>query len=133
MKHRRRVIVAGVSVVVDRPVREILVRAGTQTNCNGIARILADLEPAEQFAFVDAHESVWTGDCDDEAISWCVEAVRRGVVAELTEQGQGELPAVRFVLRRILVHPIDSAPHRNEQVGRMAVTEGLRRLTEITG
>ena len=114
----------------DRPVRDVTVRSGTQTNCGGFAKILVDVEPADRFEFVDAHDSVWTGSCDDELIGWCVAAVRRGVVEELALVGVGESPAVRFVLRRIQVHQVDSAEFRYEAVGRMAVAEALRRLTD---
>jgi hypothetical protein len=34
------------------------------------------------------------------------------------------------VLRRILVNPVDSTEFRNETVGRMAVAEAVRRLSE---
>jgi hypothetical protein len=37
------------SLVFDRPVRDITARSGVQTNCAGIATILADVEPAEHF------------------------------------------------------------------------------------
>jgi hypothetical protein len=117
------------SLVFDRPVRDITARSGTQTNCDGIAKILADVEPAERFEFVNADDGAWTGDCDDELIGWCVTAVHRGVIDELTRVGRGDLPAVRFVLRRIQVHPVDSAEFRNETVGRMAVAEAVHRLT----
>ncbi|WP_157240958.1 hypothetical protein [Catenuloplanes japonicus] len=114
---------------IGRAVRGIAVRSGNQTNCAGIAKIVADVEPAERFEFVDAHapDDRWTDREDDELIEWCVAAVRRGVEAGLAEAGS---PPVRFVLRRILVHPVDSNERHNEAVGRMAVAEALRRLSD---
>ncbi|RAK42947.1 hypothetical protein B0I29_10177 [Actinoplanes lutulentus] len=116
------------SVVFDRPVRDIAVRDGTQTNCAGFAKILADIEPAERFEFLSNGDAAPAGVLDDELIEQCIGAVRRGVLDELTRVGDGEVPPVRFVLRRILVHLVDSAEFRNEAVGRMAVAEAVRRL-----
>ncbi|WP_229070821.1 hypothetical protein [Actinoplanes sp. DH11] len=120
------------TVAFDRPVREITVRAGTQTNCGGFAQISADFEPADEFAFVDAHDPQRTGSRDQQLIDACVTAVCRGVVEELTSIGQGELPAVRFVLRRVLVHEVDSVDFRNVQAGRKAAIEAVRRLGEAS-
>ncbi len=117
----------------DRAVRDITVKTGTHTNCGGIAKILADVEPSEEFAFVDEQDGAWVGDyCDPEDAGWCAGHVRDGVVEELTRLGDGTIVPVRFVLRRILVHPVDSAPSRNQEAGRKAVTEAVRRLTAAT-
>jgi hypothetical protein len=118
------------SVVFDRPVRDIDVRSGSQMNCAGFARILADVEPAERFEFVDAHDENRTGCDDDGLVTACVAAVRRGVITELSRPGTDRLPPVRFVLRHILVHLVDSNETRNEAAGRLAVAEAVRRLGE---
>ncbi|MEU4690623.1 hypothetical protein [Actinoplanes sp. NPDC023714] len=115
-------------VVFDRPVRDIDVRAGSQLHCAGFAGILADVEPADRFEFVDAHESQGTGSDDGELVEACVNAVRRGVLGELGEP----LPPVRFVLRRILIHLVDSTEDRNEAAGRLAVAEAKRRLGAVS-
>jgi hypothetical protein len=109
-------------------VRDIAVRSGNQTGCGGIARIVVDAERAERFEFVDgrAPGDRWTWP-DDELISWCLAAVRRGVLEGWAAAGS---PPIRLALRRLLVHPVDSNEHHNEAVGRMAVTEAVRRLDE---
>ena len=123
-------IMSQMNAAFERPVRDIEARCGTQTNCSGMAQILADIEPAAGFEFIDAHDGAWTGSCEDELVDRCVAAVRRGVLDELTRVGGGKVPAVRFVLRRVWVHPVDSAESRNEAVGRIAITRAVQRLTE---
>lgn len=114
-------------VVFDRPVRDIAVRSGNHTSCGGFAKIVADVEPAARFEFVDAHphDDAWTPADDPELIGWCVAAVRRGVLDGLAATGS---PPVRFVLRRVLVHPVDSNEFHNEAAGRKAVAEAVHRL-----
>ncbi|MFI1989017.1 hypothetical protein [Actinoplanes sp. NPDC020271] len=120
------------SVLFDRAVRDVEVRAGGPGNCGGVARILADLEPADSFAFVDAHDGGWTRGWKDELAGWCVAAVRQGVEEELIRIGAGEMPPVRFVLRRIMLNLIDSNEPCNREAGRKAVAEAVRRLTATT-
>lgn len=116
-------------VSFDRPVRDISVRSGNQTSCGGIAKIVADVEPAGCFEFVDARspDDGWTHPDDAELTDWCIAAARRGVLDGLAMVGS---PPVRFVLRRILVHPVDSNEFHNEKAGRMAVAEAVRRLSD---
>jgi hypothetical protein len=117
-------------IVLDRPVRNVDVRSGRQSNCGGVGRVIVDVEPAEQSEFVDAHDGGWTGRCEQELIDWCVAAVQRGVLQGFSQAGYEQPPPVRVVLRRILVNPVDSTEFRNETVGRMAVAAALRRLSE---
>ncbi|MFI5842636.1 hypothetical protein ACIA8K_23300 [Catenuloplanes sp. NPDC051500] len=107
-------------------VRDISVRSGNQTSCGGIAKIVVDAEVAAGFEFVDgrAPGDRWTWP-DDELIEWCLAAVRRGVHAGWVAAGS---PPIRIVLRRMLVHPVDSNEHHNEAAGRMAVAEAVHRL-----
>jgi hypothetical protein len=117
-------------IVLDWPVRDVDVRSGRQSNCAGVGRVIVDVEPAEQFEFVDTHDGGWAGRCEQELIDLCVAAVQRGVLEGFPWAGYEQPPPVRVVLRRILVNPVDSTEFRNEPVRRMAVAEALRRLSE---
>lgn len=114
----------------DTAIRDVLVRSGTQTNCGGLASALVDFEPCSSFTFVsqvDADESSPPGRSEDLA-SLCIRHFENGIRAALAEASGGPLPPVRVVLRRILVHEIDSNARRNHEAGELAVAEALRRV-----
>jgi hypothetical protein len=98
--------------------RGVTVTAGTQTNCGGFARAVADFEPQTGFTFVLALEERPGRYRDDELEARCCEHIERGVRAELAEHFGSALPAVRVILRRVLVHPVDSTAVRNHEAGR---------------
>jgi hypothetical protein len=111
-------------------IRGITVTAGTQANCSGFARAVADFEPqtdaSEGFTFVLAIEERPGRYRDDELAARCCEHIERGVRAELAEHFGSALPAVRVVLRRILVHPVDSTEVRNHEAGRGLARRALQ-------
>jgi hypothetical protein len=111
-------------------IRDVLVRSGTQTGCGGLASALVDFEPSSSFSFVsqvDAEESSPARHSEDLA-SLCISHFENGIRAALAEASGGRLPPVRVVLRRILVHEIDSNARRNRDAGELAVAEALRRV-----
>jgi hypothetical protein len=114
------------------PVRDVQVTAGTQTNCSGFARAVADFEPqpdpSDGFVFVVALEERPGAFHDDELAAWCCEHIESGVRAELAEHFGGVLPSVRVVLRRVLQHPVDSNERRNQEAGRRLVLSALETL-----
>ncbi|SCF49074.1 hypothetical protein GA0070216_13127 [Micromonospora matsumotoense] len=114
------------------PVRDVQATAGSQTNCSGFARAVADFEPqpdpSDGFAFVVALEERPGAFHDDELAAWCCEHVESGVRAELAEHFGGMLPPVRVVLRRVLQHPVDSNEPRNREAGRRLVLRALETL-----
>jgi hypothetical protein len=113
-------------------VRDVQVTAGSQTNCAGFARAVADFEPqpdpSDGFAFVVALEERPGAFHDDELAAWCCEHVELGVRAELAEHFGGVLPPVRVLLRRVLQHPVDSNELRNKEAGRHLVLSALETL-----
>jgi hypothetical protein len=118
-------------------IRGIHVTAGTHANCSGFARAVADFEPqadaAEGFTFVVALEERSGRFRDDELEAWCCEHIERGVRAELAEHFGAVLPAVRVILRRVLLHPVDSNERRNHQAGCMLAQQALQAIPISSG
>jgi hypothetical protein len=113
-------------------VRDVQVTAGSQSNCSGFARAVADFEPQPDpsagFVFVVALEERPGAFHDDELAAWCCEHVELGVRAELAKQFGGVLPTVRVTLRWVLQHPVDSRERRNQEAGRRLVLRALEAL-----
>ncbi|GAB3852195.1 hypothetical protein ACFPIJ_54060 [Dactylosporangium cerinum] len=114
------------------PVRGVQATAGSQTNCAGFARAVADFEPqpdpSDGFAFVVALEERPGAFHNNELAAWCCEHVELGVRAELAEHFGAVLPPVRVMLRRVLQHPVDSNGPRNQEAGRRLVLHALEAL-----
>jgi hypothetical protein len=111
----------------DRAVPDVRVRCGARTNCGGVAAAVVDVEPHDVFAFVRRLDPGGPG--DRELVDLCAGWFEEGIRAQLLDVCGGTLPPVRVVLRRILVHEVDSNERRNRQAGRLAVTEAVRRAT----
>lgn len=109
------------------PIRDVNVRAGSQSNCGGIADAFVDVEAATAYELVNAtpppREDRWE---DQELVDYCVTSVSDGIEAGLMELF-GELPPIRVTLRRVLPHAVDSNEFINRLAGRYAVYETLRR------
>ncbi|MEU6078229.1 hypothetical protein [Micromonospora sp. NPDC047074] len=119
--------------VTDQPdwttaVRAVHVRHGTQTSCGGIAVVLADVEPHPAYAFVARFGGEPPGPAD--LRGECVEGFADGIRTELARLCGGQPPPVRVVLRRILVHEVDSSAAVNRAAGRRAAAEAVRRAAE---
>src|SRR4051794_29167201 len=94
--------------VWDAAIRGIRVRCGTQTNCGGIAAAVIDAVPDSDFRLVRQLEPNASGEPAENDVDACARHFEDGVRAALVDVCGGALPALRIVLRRILVHPTDS-------------------------
>ncbi|AGL15738.1 hypothetical protein [Actinoplanes sp. N902-109] len=111
------------------PIRGVRVRTGTQTNCGGIAAATADFEPQADpgvgFA-VELALEYGPRDCRDEELeAECCAWIEGGIRAELADRFGLPLPSVRVVLRRVLLHLVDSNERRNHEAGRELVRHAL--------
>ncbi|MFG2100959.1 hypothetical protein ACGFJ5_10190 [Micromonospora echinaurantiaca] len=110
------------------PIRAVHVRHGTQTACGGIAIVLADVEPHAAYAFTARFDGRPPGPAD--LRQECVEGFADGMRTELARLCGGQPPPVRVVLRRILVHDVDSSAAINRAAGRLAAAEAVRRAVD---
>ncbi|MGI8333225.1 suppressor of fused domain protein [Actinomadura scrupuli] len=106
---------------LPRALRDVHVRAGTPTNCGGIALVVLDVEPpaagAAQAPGWEFVSDLAPGELPEEYVAELREGVREAV--------EESSVAVRVRLRRALDHP-DSRESRFRQAGRLVVLEALK-------
>ncbi|MFJ2738646.1 hypothetical protein ACIO3O_03160 [Streptomyces sp. NPDC087440] len=107
-----------------QPIRDVVATYSRQAGCPGdFAQVTVDFEPWEEgFAFEVAREARIPADPE---VANYVAALEEGLRAELTERVPG--CAVAVVLRRLLIHEVDSREGSFRQVGRVAVRVALAR------
>jgi hypothetical protein len=113
----------------------IVARAGTQTNCAGIAaiRVRITLIARAGIDFLPLEEEC-NGEADGVVPGTAIPAVYRAAIfkgAQKAYEESGLPEGIQFALIEALVHPVDANERKFMEVGRLAITGWLERRHDI--
>ncbi|SEL85422.1 hypothetical protein [Streptacidiphilus jiangxiensis] len=119
-------------------IRDIHIRHVKQTSCGPFAIITVDFEPLPssstgvRLAVPHDVELGYQGYVDHQELFGYLDAIAAGVRAELTAEAR-TTPATRVLVRRIVIHEVDSSERGFRTAGELAAREALKRFVAPDG
>lgn len=122
-------------VFLSQPIRDVEVRHVMQSACGAFAIVTVDFEPkaygielaVPSDVRLDFYEHAW----DYRFVFGCVEALAEGITEELGTRPDLDV-RTKVILRRMVLHPVDSNEMSFRHAGRLAARTALERLTATT-
>ncbi|WP_460395628.1 hypothetical protein [Actinophytocola sediminis] len=122
-------------VFLSQPIRDVEVRYVRQSACGAFAIATVDFEPkAYGFELAipsDVRLEFYEHDWDYQSVFSYVEALAQGITEELGTRPDLDV-RVKVILRRMVLHPVDSNEMSFRHVGRLAARTALERFTATT-